>query len=31
MLELTLAIGYVIIIYAFIIWLLRKWNNENPN
>ena len=31
MLELTLAIGYVIIIYAFIIWLLRKWNNEKPN
>ena len=31
MLELTLAIGYVIIIYGFIVWLLRKWNNENPN
>ena len=29
--ELTLAIGYVIIIYAFIVWLLRKWNDENPN
>ena len=31
MLELTLAIFYVIMIYAFIVWLLRKWNNENPN
>ena len=30
MLELTLAIFYVILIYAFIIWLLRKWNNELP-
>ena len=29
MLELTLAIGYVILIYAFIAWLLRKWNNED--
>ena len=28
--ELTLAIFYVILIYAFIIWLLRKWNNELP-
>lgn len=28
MLELTLAIFYVIMIYAFIVWLLLKWNNE---
>ena len=28
--ELTLAIFYVILIYAFIIWLLRKWNDEVP-
>ena len=28
--ELTLAILYVIIIFAFILWLLRKWNNELP-
>ena len=27
--ELTLAILYVIIIYAFILWLLKKWNNES--
>ena len=27
--ELTLAIFYVIMIYAFIVWLLRKWNNED--
>jgi len=26
--ELTLSIFYVIIIYGFIIWLLRMWNNE---
>ena len=29
MLELTLALGYVILIYAFIVWLLMKWNNED--
>ena len=29
MLELTLAIFYVIMIYAFVVWLLRKWNNED--
>lgn len=28
MLELTLAIFYVIMIYTFIVWLLLKWNNE---
>ena len=27
--ELTLAIVYVIMIYGFIYWLLRKWNNED--
>ncbi len=27
--ELTLAILYVIIIYGFIYWLLKKWNNES--
>ncbi len=26
--ELTLSLGYVIMIYAFIAWLLVKWNNE---
>ena len=29
MLELTLAIVYVILIYSFIYWLLKKWNNED--
>ena len=29
MLELTLSLGYVILIYAFIVWLLMKWNNED--
>ena len=27
--QLTLAIFYVIMIYAFIVWLLVKWSNEN--
>ena len=27
--ELILAILYVIIIYGFIYWLLKKWNNES--
>ena len=27
--ELTLAIGYVILIYAFIVWLLKMWNDED--
>ena len=26
--ELILSIGYVIIIYIFIMWLLKKWNDE---
>ncbi len=30
MLELTLSLGYVILIYAFIVWLLMKWNKEEP-
>ncbi len=28
LIQLTLALGYVILIYAFIVWLLMKWNNE---
>ena len=27
--ELILSIGYVIMIYGFIYWLLKKWNNES--
>jgi hypothetical protein len=29
MLELTISILYVIIIYAFVVWLLLKWNDED--
>ena len=29
LIQLTLALEYVIMIYAFIVWLLRKWNNED--
>ena len=28
MVELTLSILYVIIAFGFVIWLLRKWNDE---
>jgi len=28
---LTLSLLYVIMIYAFIVWLLMKWNNEESN
>jgi hypothetical protein len=27
--DLTLATFYVILIYAFIVWLLMKWNKED--
>ncbi len=27
--ELILSIGYVIMIYGFIYWLLKKWDNES--
>ena len=30
MVELTLAIFYVILAFGFVIWLLRKWNDELP-
>jgi hypothetical protein len=26
--DLTLSILYVIMIFGFIVWLLMKWNNE---
>ena len=26
--DLILSIGYVIIAFGFVIWLLRKWNDE---
>ena len=29
LIQLTLALGYVIMIYDFIVWLLMKWNNED--
>ena len=28
-LDLTLAIFYVILIYGFVVWLLMKWNKED--
>ena len=30
MVELTLSTLYVIIAFGFVIWLLRKWNDEVP-
>ena len=27
--ELILSVGYVIMIYGFIYWLLKKWDNES--
>jgi hypothetical protein len=27
--DLTLSILYVIMIFGFIVWLLMKWNNED--
>jgi hypothetical protein len=27
-LDLTLSLLYVILVYGFIMWLLMKWNNE---
>ena len=29
MLEIYLSLSGVIVIYAFIVWLLMKWNNED--
>ena len=26
--DLTLSLLYVILVYSFIMWLLIKWNNE---
>jgi hypothetical protein len=28
-LDLTLALFYVILVYGFIVWLLMKWNKED--